>query len=212
MQELFGHSKIRLYTPEDWPKIWELFQLVAQKGDVFAYDESTSEETAKYLWVLPPSQAYVATIEEQFVGTYFIRPNQPGRGNHIANAGFMVHPQARNLKWGHRLLNHALVQAKKDGYTGMQFNFVVQSNHAAHRLWRSAEFQTIGIVPGAFRHAQLGLVDIAIMYRSLATISLTQEKAEGTEKAEKAENGAGTERAERAEILEGDLGSMKDGS
>lgn len=33
---------------------------------------------------------YVASIGEGVVGTYVLKPNQPGLGSHVANAGHMV--------------------------------------------------------------------------------------------------------------------------
>ena len=49
----------------------------------------------------------------------------------------------------------------------MQFNAVVESNHAAVRLWQNLGFQTIGTVPEAFAHPTLGRVGLHIMYRFL---------------------------------------------
>jgi ribosomal protein S18 acetylase RimI-like enzyme len=49
----------------------------------------------------------------------------------------------------------------------MQFNLVVSSNMTAVRLWQSLGFNIIGIVPEAFAHAELGLVDAYIMHRFL---------------------------------------------
>ena len=52
----------------------------------------------------------------------------------------------------------------------MQFNFVVATNEAAIQLWTSLGFAIVGRVPGAFRHAKLGLVDALVMHRGLTTI------------------------------------------
>jgi hypothetical protein len=49
----------------------------------------------------------------------------------------------------------------------MQFNFVVSTNEVAVKLWRKHDFQIVGTVPKAFRHATLGLVDIHVMHRVL---------------------------------------------
>jgi ribosomal protein S18 acetylase RimI-like enzyme len=49
----------------------------------------------------------------------------------------------------------------------MQFNFVVSTNTAAIRLWKQLGFKIVGTLPGAFRHAEKGYVDVYVMYRSL---------------------------------------------
>jgi ribosomal protein S18 acetylase RimI-like enzyme len=49
----------------------------------------------------------------------------------------------------------------------MQFNFVVGSNARAVKLWESLGFETVGRLPGAFRHPSAGCVDALVMYRKL---------------------------------------------
>jgi ribosomal protein S18 acetylase RimI-like enzyme len=101
------------------------------------------------------------------MGTSRIRPNNPDLGSHIANAGFMVSSRFGGLGVGRALAEHALTQAKKLGYHGMQFNFVISTNTRAVRLWRSLGFMVVGTLPDAFRHPTLGLVDALVMYRAL---------------------------------------------
>jgi len=49
----------------------------------------------------------------------------------------------------------------------MQYNLVVTGNKGAIRLWTEMGFETIGTLPGAFRHTTEGLVDALVMYRRL---------------------------------------------
>ena len=41
------------------------------------------------------------------------------------------------------------------------------TNERAVALWRSLGFDVVGTIPGGFRHAQLGNVDLLIMHRPL---------------------------------------------
>lgn len=159
---------IRPATAADWPPIWALFQQVAAAGDVFAYDEHTSEEVARKLWVEPPSAGFVAEIDGRFVGTYFLRPNQPGRGDHVANGGYMVAADARGQGVASALCAHSLDEARRRGFTAMQFNCVVSTNTAAVRTWEKHGFRTVGRLPKAFRHVAHGPVDVLVMFRGLA--------------------------------------------
>jgi ribosomal protein S18 acetylase RimI-like enzyme len=158
---------IRAVTESDWPDIWALFQLVAASGDVFAYDESTTEATARKLWFDAPAVCFIAEIEGRFAGTYYVRPNQLGRGGHIANAGYMVAPEFRGRGLSVAMCEHSLETARALGFTAMQFNFVVATNAAAVRAWEKCGFTVVGRLPKAFRHKELGLVDALVMSRVL---------------------------------------------
>lgn len=163
---------IREATAADWANIWPLFREVANSGEVFAYDASTSESAARALWATSPSRAFVAELEGAVVGTYFVRPIQPGRGDHIANAGYMVAASARGRGIAHKLCEHSLAAARAMGFAAMQFNFVVSSNAAAVAVWRKCGFREVGRIPRAFRHATLGLVDALVFYRELADVQV----------------------------------------
>ncbi len=62
---------------------------------------------------------------------------------------------------------YVLSRAREQGYAAMQFNAVVESNHAAVRLWQALGFRIIGTVPEAFAHRTLGRVGLHIMHRRL---------------------------------------------
>jgi RimJ/RimL family protein N-acetyltransferase len=49
----------------------------------------------------------------------------------------------------------------------MQFNAVVETNHAAVAIYKRLGFRLIGTVPGAFAHPTQGRVGLHIMYREL---------------------------------------------
>lgn len=158
---------IRPATETDWPAAWELFRTAAHAGDVFAYDESTTEETARKLWFDPPSVCFVAEDDGRVVGTYFVRPNQPGRGGHVANGGYVVAPEARGRGLARLMCEHSLETARRLGFAAMQFNYVVSTNVAAVRTWERCGFAVVGRLPAAFRHRQLGFVDVLVMFRRL---------------------------------------------
>lgn len=158
---------IREATAADWPAIWALFREVIGAGDSFAYDADTPEDVARKLWAEPPAATFVADDDGQVIGTYFLRPNQPGRGAHVANGGYIVASQARGRGLASALCEHSIETARRLGYRAMQFNFVVCTNAAAVRAWEKHGFTVVGRLPGAFRHATLGYVDALVMFREL---------------------------------------------
>lgn len=105
--------------------------------------------------------------EAELVGTYLLRANQPGGGSHVANAAFVVAPNAQGKGIGRAMAEHCLSEARRLGFRAMQFNFVVSTNASAIHLWKSLGFEIVGTLSGAFRHPQEGYVDAYVMYRSL---------------------------------------------
>ncbi len=160
-------AEIRAATPDDWAGIWEVFKDIVEKGETYPYPPGTTEKEAKALWIDLPQATYVALESGSVVGTYYLKPNQPGLGSHVCNAGYMVHPEGRGRGLGREICAHSLDEARRLGFKAMQFNLVVSTNERAIRLWRDMGFETVGTLPKAFDHASQGLVDALVMYRWL---------------------------------------------
>ncbi len=158
---------IRRATDDDWPAIWPIFHAVVARGDTYTYAPDTSEAEARRLWLGPGVATYVAERDGRVVGTYVLRPNQPGLGAHVANAGYMVAPDAFGGGIGAAMGEHSLHEARAAGYRAMQFNAVVSTNTRAVALWQRLGFTVVGTVPGGFRHRERGFVDLHVMHRSL---------------------------------------------
>lgn len=148
--------------------IWEIFKAVTSAGDTYIYPPETTKEQARKIW-LKDRVCYVVKdiATDLIIGTYTIRPNKDGLGSHVANAGFMVHPNYQNRKIGSLMCEHALAEAKKAGYEAMQFSVVVSTNERAVHLWQKMGFNIVGTVPQAYKHSSKGFVDVHIMHRFL---------------------------------------------
>jgi L-amino acid N-acyltransferase YncA len=158
---------IRPATPDDFAAIWPIFAAIVRQGETYAYAPETTIEQARALWMSPTHPTFVALRGDHIVGSYILKPNQPGRGDHIANAAFMVDPNTHGQGIGRTMVEHCLREARAKGYRAMQFNLVVATNLGAVALWQSVGFHIVGTLPGAFRHPRLGYVDAHIMFRSL---------------------------------------------
>src|SRR5690625_3707138 len=62
---------------------------------------------------------------------------------------------------------HSIDFARSKGYHGIQFNLVVSTNTPAIRLWKKLGWETVGRIPGGFRHLTLGFVDTLVMSREV---------------------------------------------
>jgi ribosomal protein S18 acetylase RimI-like enzyme len=159
--------EIREIDPAEFALVWPIFHAVVAAGDTYAYDPAMTLEEARDLWTRPPARCFVGQEGGVVVGAYCVRPNQTGLGDHVANAGYMVAPEARGRGVASALCAHSLDVARAAGFQAMQFNFVAASNEVAIRLWLRHGFKIVGRVPAAFRHRRLGLVDVLVMHRFL---------------------------------------------
>ena len=160
--------QIREYDESGWPAVWPVFREVVQAGDTYPYDPAWTSEQAHDVWVeKPPGLTVVAVEDESLLGTAKMGPNRPGPGSHVATAGFMVASDARGRGVGRALGEYALTWATEQGYAAMQFNSVVECNHAAVTLWKALGFTVIGTVPEAFEHPTQGRVGLHVMHRPL---------------------------------------------
>jgi GNAT superfamily N-acetyltransferase len=159
-------TEIREALASDWPLLHPIFAAITAAGQTYAYPEGLSSAEAKALW-MGQGRVVVAELDGEVVGTATMGPNRPGRGAHIATGSFMVSPAASGRGVGRRLGEHLVEWARREGFRGIQFNAVVETNEPAVRLWRSLGFEVIGTVPGAFRHPELGYVGLHIMFLDL---------------------------------------------
>lgn len=158
---------IREIGPDDFTRAWPIFRDVVATGDTYSYPPDIDEAQARALWTTSPSRCFVAERDGKVLGIYMLRPNQPGLGDHVANCGHMVSHEARGRGIASMMCEHSFDQARRAGFSAMQYNFVVSSNDGAVRLWQRHGFSIVGRVPGAFRHALLGPTDVLVMHRTL---------------------------------------------
>ena len=160
---------IRAMTAEDWVQVWPFFDRIVRAGETYAYPPDLTSEQARALWTMrSPGQTVVLVEEGRVLGSATMGPNRPGRGDHVGTASFMVSEQARGRGVGRRLGEHVVQWHRDQGYRAIQFNAVVETNHAAVRLWQSLGFRVVGTVPEAFDSATHGLVGLHVMHLALA--------------------------------------------
>jgi ribosomal protein S18 acetylase RimI-like enzyme len=159
--------RIREIRADEFPRVWPVFQEVISRGDSYPYPADLALEDARTMWTTVPARCFVAEAGDEVVGCYRLAPNHMGLGNHVANGSYMVASAARGRGVGAALCEHSLAEARRSGFSAMQFNLVVSTNTGAVRLWQRHGFDIVGTLPGAFRHALHGPVDAYVMYRGL---------------------------------------------
>ena len=158
---------IRKAEPSDAPGIVAIIIPIIREGATYALDPDMSETDALAYWMGGDKETFVAEENGLVLGTYYMRPNQPGGGRHVCNCGYMTHTAATGRGVAQRMCEHSLEHARLGGYRAMQFNFVVSTNERAVRLWQSLGFEIVGRLRAAFRHPTQGYVEAFVMYRLL---------------------------------------------
>lgn len=158
---------IRAANERDFDAIWPIFRDIVAAGDTYAYPRDTTREEALDIWLTAPRQTFVADRDGRILGTYYIKTNQAGPGDHVCNCGYMVSPSARGQGLATAMCEHSQQVARDLGYKAMQFNFVAATNLGALRLWHSLGFDTVGRLPKAFNHPNRGYVDALVLYKWL---------------------------------------------
>jgi RimJ/RimL family protein N-acetyltransferase len=158
---------IRPATTNDAAAIWSIIGPTIRAGETYTLPRDMSEVEALSYWMGADRETFVAIEDGRIVGTYYLRANQAGGGDHVANCGYMTDAAATGQGVALRMCEHSLDLARSRGFRAMQFNFVVSTNERALRLWKKLGFETVGRLPLAFRHPSHGYVDALVMYRTL---------------------------------------------
>ncbi|WP_373506089.1 N-acetyltransferase family protein [Aestuariivirga sp.] len=159
---------IRAFVATDADAVWAILEPMLRKGDTYTLPSHWSRAEAMDYWLTPGHHVFVAEEGDRILGTYYLKTNQKGGGEHVCNCGFVTGVEAMGRGIARAMCAHALETAKALQYRAMQFNFVVASNTRAVALWKSFGFEIVGTLPRAFRHPQHGFVDAYVMFKTLA--------------------------------------------
>lgn len=161
------NGQIRAATQADAQALWAILEPVLRAGETYPQPMDLTREQALAYWFSPSHRVFVYESQGAALGTYYIKPNQQGNGDHVANFGFMTAPAARGRGVGRAMALAAFSQAKQMGFRAVQFNFVISANAPAVHLWQELGLQIVGTLPGAFLHPRLGEVDAYVMFKRL---------------------------------------------
>jgi L-amino acid N-acyltransferase YncA len=160
---------IRDTTDSDLAAFVPIFREIVDAGETYAFPEDLSDAQIKDLWFeQAPGRTVVAVDEDgTLLGSAKMGPNRPGRGSHVGTASFMVGTAARGKGVGRALAEDMVAWHRREGYSAIQFNAVVETNTSAVRLWKELGFQVLSTVPAAFESRTHGRVGLHVMLLEL---------------------------------------------
>ncbi|BFZ64282.1 hypothetical protein YB2330_005425 [Saitoella coloradoensis] len=188
LYEVPGKGYIVPFHPSNGAPPKALVELLSQemndeieRGDTYPMESPFTLEAFGAYWfgtfcvvlfkILPPLDPeaefdWAANV----LGTFYIKPNYPGRCSHVCNAGFLVPHAGRGMGNAHVLAAAFEHYAPKLGYRQSIFNLVFETNVASLKIWDSHGFERVGRVPGAGRlKGQDKLVDAIIFSKIFST-------------------------------------------
>lgn len=135
--------------PADHDELYAAFAQVVAAGEGYPQPPGPlAVEDFREYWLGNKSAVAVARHDGRLAGSYYLKPNFPGRAAHIANAGYFVVPDLRGHGVGATLVEDSLALARRLGFDALQFNLVFESN-PARRLYERLGFEVIGRIPEA---------------------------------------------------------------
>ncbi|MCU1453385.1 MAG: Sortase and related acyltransferase [Acidimicrobiales bacterium] len=129
------------------PGLFELFAGIVERGEGFPQLPPLRTEEYAAMWGAATA-VVIARMDGILAGASYLKPNGPGLGAHIANAGYIVSPEHRGIGVGRRLVEDSIRRAPALGFDAIQFNFVFERNPALG-LYLELGWVVIGRIPRA---------------------------------------------------------------
>jgi GNAT superfamily N-acetyltransferase len=128
-------------------QLFDLFAAIVASGEGYPQLPPLSQPDFEASWV-KVTVVIGAFVGDELAGAYYLKPNFPGRGSHIANAGYVVDSKFRGRGIGRLLVEDSITRAPSAGFDAIQFNFVFAGN-PARPLYEKLGWREIGRIPNA---------------------------------------------------------------
>ena len=158
---------VRAFAAPDVPGMIAVWNEVVMEGVAFPQEEPLTPESGLRFFSEQTHCGVAVDDAQRVVGLYILHPNNVGRCGHIANASYAVMSDSRGRHVGEALVRDCMAEAKRHGFSILQFNAVVATNTAARRLYERLGFLQLGTIKNGFRMDGGRFEDICPYYREL---------------------------------------------
>lgn len=137
-------------TEEDVAKVRGLLNTAIEEGESWPFDIALSDRDFRS-YFFTHTALVVRNEEAEVIGTFYCKPNFPGRCSHICNGGFITDPMYRGRGVATLMAKVFLRVARDLGFSAVLFNLVFERNIASVRLWNKMGFRRMATIPRAGR-------------------------------------------------------------
>mmetsp|Transcript_46965 Transcript_46965/g.117681 ORF Transcript_46965/g.117681 Transcript_46965/m.117681 type:complete len:216 (-) Transcript_46965:63-710(-) len=144
------------FRESEWPEGMALLDREIEDGRSWPFEAETwggyRDMEGFRAYFLSHSAFVVRGVDSgEVMGAFYVKPNFPGRCQHICNGGFIVKGEHRGKGMGRLMAACFLKFARDLGYKASYFNLVFANNDASVRLWESMGFKRVAHVPKCAR-------------------------------------------------------------
>ena len=157
----------RKVIDSDRKQIVDIFTSIVRKGGTYVFHQDSQQLHLEDYWFHASHTVYTAILNHKIVGSFWLCSNYPDHGSHIANAAYIVSPDQAGRGIGLKMAEYSLEEAKRLGFEGIQFNYVLRNNATAVRLWEKIGFSIIGTIPNGYKNVKSEYSDVYIMFKAL---------------------------------------------
>jgi L-amino acid N-acyltransferase YncA len=144
--------KIDIRTANELDKdgIWKVLSTAVEQGNACIYSYDMSFDDIMNHWFDKKNTVYVAEIENEIVGTFYLKPLNIGLSNHVATGDFVVLGDDKSRGVMRNMVQIAIQKAFKSDFTSMYVT-VIQQNRRALRAFNHNGFHVTGSIPRAIK-------------------------------------------------------------
>lgn len=167
--ELKDGTKVKLvnYDIKHEYSVYKIMKGIIAEGRTYPIEKMETLDSFRAYFCTHDCFVCVNAETDEVYGSFYVKPNFPGRSSHICNAGFIVSITCRN-KGVAQFMATAYPRIARDlGYDASYFNLVFDTNPASLHIWDKLGHERVGRVPRAGRLKGLGYVDAVQYYLDL---------------------------------------------
>ena len=79
---------VRVATKKDEEGLWKILEPVIRKGGTYVFSLDKSKESLMGYWLGAEKTTFAVELGGELVGTFYLKANQEGLGDHIWEAGW----------------------------------------------------------------------------------------------------------------------------
>ncbi len=141
---------IKAANDSDKDGIWKVLSQAVEYGNACIYSYDMSYDDIMNHWFDEKNEVFVAIVEEEIVGSFYLKSLNVGLSNHVATGDFIVLGNDKSRGAMRLMVQIAIQKALKKGFSSISVT-VIQQNRRALRAFNQNGFHVTGSIPRAYK-------------------------------------------------------------